>query len=156
MKTITDKKVYQCEFCGRFSFSKGGMAVREMNCKKNPKNWTDCASCVYLKVESRRIEGSEGERCSRCPNYYFEYDNGYSECTKNDDYNCDGSIYITDFICEKTGKKMYYEKKIRMMRKEKREEIIKRCDCAMPNECEIIRKEREQESNLFDEIHKTL
>ena len=156
MKTITDKKVYQCEFCGRLSFRKGGMAVHEMNCKKNPKNWTDCASCVYLKVESRRIEGSEGERCSRCPNYYFEYDNGYSECTKNDDYNCDGSIYITDFICEKTGKKTYYEKKIRMMRKEKREEIIKRCDCAMPNECEIIRKEREQESNLFDEIHKTL
>ena len=51
---------------------------------------------------------------------------------------------------------MYYEKKVRMMRKEKREEIIKRCDCAMPNECEILKKEREQEDKLFDEFDKML
>lgn len=156
MKTITDKKVYQCEFCGKLSLGKGGMVVHEMNCKKNPKNWTDCASCEYLKIESRKIESSEGKRCKRCPHYDVDYNNyGYAECAKNDD-NCDGSLYITDFICEKTGKKMYYEKKVRMMRKEKREEIIKRCDCAMPSECEIIKKEREQEDNLFDEIHKIL
>lgn len=154
MKTITDKKVYQCEFCGKLSLGKGGMVVHEMNCKKNPKNWVDCASCEYLKVERRKIEGSEGKRCKRCQYYDVDYNNyGYAECTKNDD-NCDGSLYITDFICEKTGKKMYYEKKVRMMRKEKREEITKRCDCSMPNECEILKKEREQESNLFDEIHK--
>jgi hypothetical protein len=156
MKTITDKKVYQCEFCGKLSLGKGGMVVHEMNCKKNPKNWTDCASCEYLKVESRKIEDSEGKRCKRCKYYDVDYNNyGYAECTK-DDGNCDGSLYITDFICEKTGKKMYYEKKVRMMRKEKREEIIKRCDCAMPNECEILKKEREQEDKLFDEFDKML
>ena len=43
---------------------------------------------------------------------------------------------MTDFICEKTGKKMYYEKKIRMMRKDNRENIMKRCDCAMLNHCD--------------------
>lgn len=154
MKTIKDKPVYQCDFCGKLSLGKGGMVVHEMNCKKNPKNWVDCASCDYLHPESHKIECSEGKRCPRCPHYYFEYDTGYSECTKNDDYNCDGSIYITDFICEKTGKKMYYEKKVRMMRKEKREEIIKRCDCAMPNECEIIKIERDQPYSSIDKLLK--
>lgn len=143
METITDKKVYKCEFCGKLSLSKGGMTIHEMNCKKNPKNWVDCASCDYLKSVRIKIEGSEGKRCYRCPNHYVDYVNGYSECMRNDnayDDECDGSIYITDFICEKTGKKMYYEKKVRLMRKEKREEIIKRCDCAMPNECELKNK----------------
>ena len=152
MKAIKDKPVYKCDFCGKISLGKGAMVVHEMNCKKNPKNWVDCASCDYLKSESRKIEGSEGKRCSRCPHHYFEYDTGYSECTKNDDYNCDGSIYITDFICEKTSKKMYYEKKVRMMRKEKREEIIKRCDCAMPNECEIIKRERDSIDKLLNSL----
>lgn len=156
MKTITDKKVYQCEFCGKLSLGRGGMVVHEMNCRKNPKNWTDCASCEYLKSVKTKVEDSENKRCYRCPHRYIDYETGYSECTRNDDYDCDGSLYITDFICEKTGKKMYYEKKVRMMRKEKREEIIKRCDCAMPSECEIIKREREQESDLFDEIHKEL
>ena len=111
------------------------MVVHEMNCKKNPKNWIDCASCDYLKVEKVLIEGSRGKRCKRCPYY------GYSGCTKEDE-ECDGgSLYITNFICEKTGKKMYYEKRIRMMPKERRDEIIRRCDCAMPNECEIRNNE---------------
>ena len=126
MKSITDKTVYKCEFCGKLSLSKGAMKVHEMNCKKNPNNWTDCASCEYLN-----------------------YETGYSECARNGDNDCDGSLYITDFICEKTGKKMYYERKVRMMKKEKREEIIKRCDCAMPCECEILKKEIEQEDKLF-------
>ena len=110
--------------------------VHEINCKKNPKNWVDCASCEYLKVESHLIENTRGQRCKRCQYYYIDYDNyGYSECTKEDS-DCDGSLYMTDFICEKTGKKMYYEKKIRMMRKDNRENIMKRCDCAMLNHCD--------------------
>lgn len=141
MKSITDKTVYKCEFCGKLSLSKGAMTIHEINCRRNPKNWTDCASCQYLKVKRHVIENTIGQRCKRCS--YFDYDNyGYAECTNNDD-NCDGSLYITDFICEKTGKKMYYEKKVRMMKREKREEIIGRCDCAMPSECEILKKERE-------------
>lgn len=152
MKTIKSKPVYQCDFCGKLSLGKGGMVVHEMNCKKNPKNWVDCASCDYLKSVRIKIEGSEGKRCPRCPHYSFEYDTGYSECLRNDnayDDECDGSIYITDFICEKTGKKMYYEKKVRMMRKEKREEIIKRCDCAMPNKCEIIERDKENNREII-------
>jgi hypothetical protein len=112
------------------------MKVHEMNCKKNPKNWVECASCDYLKVEKHKVEDTENKRCYRCPHHYFDFETGYSECTRNDDYDCDGSIYATDFICEKTGKKMYYEKKVRMMRKDKREGIISRCGCAMSNECE--------------------
>lgn len=156
MKSIKDKTVYKCDFCGKLSLNKGGMTIHEINCKKNPKNWIDCASCAYLKVESHVIENTTGQRCKRCQYHYVDYGNyGYSECTKDDD-NCDGSLYITDFICQKTGKKMYYEKKVRMMKKEKREEIIKRCDCAMPCECEILKKEMEQEDKLFDELHNIL
>lgn len=141
METITNKNVYKCGFCGKLSLGKGAMVVHEMNCKKNPKNWIDCASCDYLKVEKILIEGSKGKRCKRCQYHYVDYSNyGYSECAKGDD-DCDGSLYITNFICEKTGKKMYYEKRIRMMPKEKRDEIIRRCDCAMPNECEIRNNE---------------
>lgn len=136
MRTIKDKVIYKCEFCGKLSLGKGAMKVHEMNCKKNPKNWVECASCDYLKVEKHKVEGTEHKRCRQCLHHYFDFETGYSECTRNDDYDCDGSIYTTDFICEKTGKKMYYEKKVRMMRKDKREEIISRCDCAMPNECE--------------------
>lgn len=155
MKSITDKTVYKCEFCGRLSLNKGAMTVHEINCNKNPKNWTDCSSCEYLKVEKIRVEGSESKRCCHCQHRYFDWETGYSECTKNGD-DCDGSLYITDFICQKTGKKMYYEKKVRMMKKAKREEIIKRCDCAMPSECEILKKEREQENKSFKGIHNIL
>lgn len=144
MEKITDKAVYKCSFCGKISLSKGAMIVHEINCKKNPQNGTDCASCEYLKVERHIVEGTRGNRCRRCQYHYVDYENyGYSECTREDDFECDGSLYITDFICEKTGKKMYYEKKVRMMRKEKREEIIKRCDCPMPVNCETFKKERE-------------
>lgn len=137
METIADKTVYKCSFCGRISLSKGAMVVHEMNCKKNPQNWTDCAFCDYLKVERRKIENTEGQRCKRCQYYDIDYeDYGYCECTKEDS-DCDGSLYITDFICEKTGKKMYYEKKVRMMSRQKREEIINRCDCPMPSKCEM-------------------
>lgn len=137
MQTITDKKVYQCEFCGKISLGKGAMTVHEMNCKKNPKNWIECASCDYLKVERIKVDGTESKRCYRCPHRYLDFETGYSECVRNDDNDCDGSIYITDFICGITGKKMYYDKKVRMMSEQKREEIINRCDCAMPNKCEI-------------------
>lgn len=141
METIQDKKVYKCSFCGKLSLSKGAMTVHEMNCKKNPKNCTDCASCVHLIHERKHLVGTEGQRCKRCPHHYVDYGNyGYSECTREDD-NCDGSLYITDFICEKTGKKMYYEKKVRMMSKEKRKEIISRCDCAMPVKCDMFEDE---------------
>lgn len=144
MEKIENKPVYKCSHCGKLSLSLAGMTRHEKLCKKNPENWTDCASCVYLDRISVKIEGTSGERCESCPHY--DWDAG---CDRE---YCDGSQYTTDFICKKTGKRMYYRRKILVMPKAKAEEIIKRCDCAMPCECEIIREENKQAEKQFDDI----
>ena len=131
MEKIENKPVYKCSYCGKLSLSIGGMVRHEKLCKKNPDNWTDCASCVYLECIKTKVEGSEGERCRSCPNFWG--DSCYPE-----DTSCDGSLYITDFICKMTGKRLYYRRKILAMPKAKAEEIIKRCDCAMPCKCDVI------------------
>ena len=58
-------------------------------------------------------------------------------CDLEDPKYCDGSQYITDFVCRKTGKRMYYRRKIFAMPKAKATEIIERCDCAMPCKCDL-------------------
>lgn len=144
MEKIENKPVYKCSHCGKLSLSLEGMTRHEKLCKKNPENWTNCASCVYLDRISVKIEGTSGERCESCPHY--DWDAG---CDRE---YCDGSQYTTDFICKKTGKRMYYRRKILAMPKAKAEEIIKRCECAMPCECEIIREENKQAEKQFDDI----
>ena len=146
MEKIENRPVYKCSHCGKLSLSLAGMTRHEKLCKKNPENWTDCASCEYLDRISVKIEGTRGERCKSCPHYYEPWDN---DCDRE---YCDGSLYTTDFICKKTGKRMYYRRKILAMPKAKAEEIIKRCDCAMPCECEIIREENKQAEKQFDDI----
>lgn len=113
------------------------MTVHEVNCRKNPDNWSDCFYCHYLIRESKEIEGTEGTRCHECQ--YNDYEDG---CQCEDD--CNGSLHETTFLCEKTGKKMYSKKRVYMMPKEKHDAIISKCDCPFPFECEIIRKEREE------------
>lgn len=137
MKELKNKIVYKCEYCDKISLSKGGMTIHERCCKRNPENLTPCASCMFLIREEKTIPNTRGHRCKRCQYYDVDYENyGYAECTKEDS-DCDGSLYTTDFICEKTGKRMYYRKKVLMMRSDKRDAIMQRCDCAMPMECEL-------------------
>ena len=64
----------------------------------------------------------------------MEPDTGYWECIIDE---CDRKWKEVEFICTKTNKKMYYAYKIRNMRKENKEAILSRCDCAMPNKCEM-------------------
>lgn len=145
MEKIENKPVYKCSHCEKLSLRLAGMTRHEKLCKKNSENWTDCASCVYLDRISVKIEGTSGERCKSCPHHDWE-----CGCNRDTLY-CDGSRYTTDFICKKTGKRMYYRRKILAMPKAKAEEIIKRCDCAMPCECEIIKEDRLQAEKQFDE-----
>lgn len=76
--------------------------------------------------------------CSRCPHHYFEWDTGYSECTRSE---CDNPPKEVTFTCEVTGKNMYYAHKLRGMRKEVKEAILSRCDCPMPRECDLFEGE---------------
>ena len=148
MEKIEDRPVYKCSYCGKLSLSHGGMTRHELLCKKNPDNWTDCASCEYLDRVSKRVEGTSGERCKTCPHYDMEWG-----CDLEDTQYCDGDRIVTDFVCAKTGKRMYYRRKILAMPKAKAEEIIKRCDCPMPCECEVLKKERQQiDDDIFSPI----
>ena len=136
MEKIENKPVYKCSHCGKLSLSLAGMTRHEKLCKKNPENWTDCASCEYLDRISVKIEGTIGVRCKSCSHH----DPWENYCDIENPQDCDGSLYTTDFVCRKTGKRMYYRRKILAMPKAKAEEIIKRCDCAMPCECNKIKK----------------
>ena len=147
MEKIENKPVYKCSHCGKLSLSLAGMTRHEKLCKKNPDNWTDCASCGYLDRITVKIEGTKKVRCQSCPHYDLE-----GGCYLKNQQYCDGSQYITDFICRKTGKRMFYRRKILAMPKAKATEIIERCDCAMPCECEIIREEKQQIQQQFDDI----
>lgn len=134
MKELKNKIVYKCEYCDKISLSKGGMTIHERCCKRNPENLTPCASCMFLLREEKIVPNTEGHRCKDCPHSYY---NSFSEDNHPCGYECNGSIIHTDFICEKTGKRMYYRKKVLMMRSDKRDAIMQRCDCAMPMECEL-------------------
>lgn len=132
MKILDNTTIYQCEYCGRISLSKGGTKYHERFCKKNPNipsAGADCFSCSLLKVVD-----ADGERpdCHGCAFRYFECDTGYSDCEKDWE---DCQRQPKNFICTKTGKKMYYAYKVHRMAKEKRNAIIARCDCQMPQEC---------------------
>ena len=133
MKELNNKKVYQCEYCTRVSLSKGGIKTHEHYCKHNPNKQTPCASCKHLIKTVREIEGLTS-RCHGCPHHYFEWDTGYSECTRSECYNPPKEV---TFTCEVTGKKMYFAHKLRAMRKEVKEAILSRCDCPMPCECNL-------------------
>lgn len=143
MEILKNQTIYKCSYCGRISLSKGGMTVHEVNCRKNPDNWSDCFYCHYLIRESKEIEGTRGTRCKTCPQYDY-----WDGCMSEDE--CDGSLHETTFLCEKTGKKMYSKKRVYMMPKEKREAIISKCDCPFPFECEIRRKEEFDNYELKD------
>lgn len=45
---LYNKKVYECEHCGKISKSAGGMAVHEKTCRKNPNVRPLCWSCRHF------------------------------------------------------------------------------------------------------------
>ena len=125
--------VYHCDFCTKVSLSAGGMYLHEITCRKNPDNWTPCASCkhcnknVYWETEEGDIYYSleDVNKVAR-EVYYYVPETGYEERLK---YH-----KVTEFTCGIDAKKMYHNK-VNRLSKEKREEIISRCDKQMPSEC---------------------
>lgn len=45
---LYNKKVYECEHCGRISKSAGGMAIHEKTCRKNPNVRPMCWGCRHF------------------------------------------------------------------------------------------------------------
>lgn len=133
METLENKTVYKCSYCSRVSLSAGAIKTHEFYCKHNPNRGTPCASCKHLtKIVKER--DMPREYCRYCYYSYMEPDTGYTECTKDECYRKWKEV---TFVCSKTNKKMYYAYKIRNMRKENKEAILSRCDCAMPKSCDM-------------------
>lgn len=42
MNVITDRKIYQCEHCGKVSLNAGALSRHERLCHSNPKNQPQC------------------------------------------------------------------------------------------------------------------
>ena len=61
MKLVSDKKVYQCEFCNKISLSKSAMQRHELACKKNPYNIRDCIGCKYLTCRGSKVINHYGQ-----------------------------------------------------------------------------------------------
>lgn len=81
---ITQRKVYQCEFCKRNMLSAGSMSRHEKFCKENPNNQHKCFDwCVHLEKSLEDI--------------------GYRSGNPDDDER----IRITHMTCLKLNKKMY-------------------------------------------------
>lgn len=130
MEKLENQTVFKCSYCSRISMSAAAMHRHEINCRKNPARQAACVSCTYLKKEEReRIVIPEID-CKHCLWYNYETQN----CM--DKANCVKKMEV-DFICTKTGEKMYYYPAVMNMNKAKREIIINRCDCSMPKECEM-------------------
>jgi hypothetical protein len=131
MKKIENATIYHCDFCSKVSISKSGMSRHEISCKKNPNNKTPCASCQHCIKD-----------------FYFVIDNDYTkhyteeeiENLKEDyDFKYDGCFAldchkVTDFKCAIDNTKMFHNK-VNALSKEKRDEIVSRCDKQMPQEC---------------------
>lgn len=127
MKEIKGSIVYQCEYCGKLSLSKGGMTTHESWCKKNPSNLNLCAACSLCE---KTIEVLDEYRCGDCDYYYGD---GYMEPPECHYRNgeCDNPYKRkTIFTCMRDGKTMY-STKIKRLDKETRETIIKQCDKPM-------------------------
>ena len=133
MKQIKNATIYHCDYCSKVSLSSGGMMRHEISCKKNPNNLTPCASCKYcirdtyfVTEEDDSIHYSEKEINEKAAAYNTYYGDYFDRLEYHK---------ITEFTCNIDGKKMYHNK-VNRLSKEKREEILSRCDKQMPQECD--------------------
>lgn len=133
MEKLENKTIYKCDYCDRISLSAGGMSSHEKNCKKNPNRLTPCASCEYLERTEQERECTD-EDCDHC---YYQLFNG--DCRFS---NCQKEFRETTLTCKKTGNKMYYARKVERMPRYKREAIISKCNCPMPQECVMYKEQR--------------
>ena len=65
MKIVTDKKVYQCEHCGKVSLGAGAMSRHERVCHENPKNKPQCWEfCKHFSESDEKQEVWKNDWCS--------------------------------------------------------------------------------------------
>lgn len=130
MEKLENQTVFKCSYCSRISMSAAAMHKHEINCRKNPERQAACVSCKHMIKEERERTIIPELDCKHC--LWFNYET--QSC--RDRENCVKKVEV-DFICSKTGKKMYYHPAVMNMNKKKRELIISRCDHKMPKDCEM-------------------
>lgn len=138
MEKLENKTIYKCSYCDKISLSAGGMSSHERSCKNNPNRCTPCASCEYLERTDEERKHTQ-EDCDRCYHNACDGDCIHSYCVKQ--------FKNTTFTCKKTGKKMYYARKVERMAKYRREAIISKCDCPMPQQCNMYKEQRYEQSD---------
>lgn len=143
MKILKDVIIYQCEFCGKVSLSRGGLANHERFCrvKHEYKDGSPCFGCKLLTTRNIKPE-YDAARCLYC-NHYDIIDGCLSDICIHP--------YV-DFVCRLSGKAMYYPPRIAARSKEIQEKIIKRCNCAMPKECGDFSPKPNEIANLSDKL----
>jgi|SRR3990167_9873198 len=55
MKTIENVKVFVCDFCKKKLFRQHAMLKHEDFCSRNPKNFSACSGCVFMKEEETEV-----------------------------------------------------------------------------------------------------
>ena len=53
---LYEKKVYECEHCGKISKSAGAMTLHERRCRKNPNIRPLCWKCKHCHTEYNGLE----------------------------------------------------------------------------------------------------
>ncbi len=65
MRTLSNIKVYQCEYCGRVSLNAGALSRHERVCHENPKNKPQCWEwCKHYTQTCETKEVWKDEQCS--------------------------------------------------------------------------------------------
>lgn len=109
MKIIENVTLYSCEHCKRKMQRKHAMILHEQHCGKNPKNWSACSGCAFMKEGQTEV-------------YYQDHDG-------------ESKSYAKTFHCEKFNKDLYPYKVVRKGLLEKYPESFYGME-QMPTTCE--------------------
>lgn len=58
---IKTRKVYRCEYCGKYYLSKYHCTNHELKCRKNPSNDRPCFHCKHLDMTFAEYQNEHGE-----------------------------------------------------------------------------------------------
>jgi hypothetical protein len=78
MEIIENITLYKCGFCKKKMQRKHAMIKHEEHCSKNPKNWSACSGCVFMKEGETEVyyqnnySGEMEESSKRCKTFHCE------------------------------------------------------------------------------------
>lgn len=91
---LYEKKVYECEYCGKISKSAGAMTLHERRCRKNPNVRPLCWKCKHCHSEYNGLEQKTEA---------IEWLQGYTYTGGE----IEGSCVLNVVVCDCDKKKMF-------------------------------------------------